>query len=181
MDIQQYTKFLNGNFLGSFSNFSNLNLGPEVLFFILAVIFILLWGLSLGRTRAFVSLLAIYIAYVLETGFPYLSQVNSALNLKYDTAYVKIGLFFAIYILVFAILNSSLVKKRLTIKESSIVIVGLVSLLQLGLLISIISNSLPSLIIKQVPAYLLPFFLGQQALFIWFVLPIVAALFIKRD
>ena len=178
MDIQQYTKFLNGNFL---SSFSNLNLGPEVLFFILGVIFVLLWGLSLGRTRSLVSLLAIYIAYVLETGFPYLTQVDKALNLKYDMAYVKIGLFFAVYILVFAILNGSLVKKRLTMGESSIVIVGLVSLLQLGLLLSIIANNLPELIKKQVPAYLLPFFIGSQALFAWFVLPVVAVLFIKKD
>lgn len=159
----------------------HLSFGPEVLFFVLGLIFVLLWGLSLGRTRALVSLLAIYIAYVLETTFPYLSIINKTLNLKYDISYVKIGLFFAVYIIAFAILNGSLVKKRLTMGDSSIVIVGLVSLLQLGLLVTIISNNLPSLVTEQIPAYILPFFIGPQALFGWFVLPIVAVLIIRKD
>ena len=159
----------------------HISLGPEVLFFILAIIFILLWGLSLGRTRALVSLLAIYIAYVLETTFPYLSYVNDRLNLKYDMSYVKIGLFFAVYIIVFAILNGSLVKKRLTMGETSVLLVGLISILQLGVLVSIIINNLPAPALTKIPLYLAPFFLGQQALFIWFALPIVVILFIKKD
>ena len=97
-------------------------------------------------------------------------------------AYVKIGLFFAIYILVFGILNKSLVKKRMTLAETSVIMVGFVSLLQLCLLISIIVNNIPLSVTKQIPAYLLPFFIGQQALFAWFVLPVaLILLFIKKD
>ena len=159
----------------------SLNLGPEVLFVILGAVFILVWGLGLGRTRALVSLLAIYIAFVLETNFPYFSQFNRALNLKYDMEYVKIGLFFSAYIVTFAILNKSLVKARLTMKETSVIVIGLISLLQLGLLISIILNNLPVSVVAKAPVYLSPIFLGQQALFIWFFVPILYVLFIKRD
>lgn len=158
-----------------------LDFGPEVLFFMLGVIFVLIWGLSLGRTRALVSLLAIYIAYVLETTFPYLNMVYDAFNLKTDENLLKIGLFFAAYIIVFGILNKSLVKVRLSMKETSIATVGLISMLQLGLLISIIANTLPQDLISKIPAYLLPFFVGQQALFAWFLLPVMVILFLKKD
>lgn len=158
-----------------------LDFGPEVLFFLLGVIFVLIWGLSLGRTRALVSLLAIYVAYVLEITFPYLNQVYGAFNLKADENLLKVGLFFAAYIIVFGILNKSLVKVRLSMKETSLATVGLISILQLGLLISIIANTLPQDLISKVPVYLLPFFVGQQALFAWFLLPVIAILFIKKN
>ena len=159
----------------------HISFGPEVLFIILGAIFILLWGLSLGRTRALVSLLSIYIAYVLMISFPYLSYVNRALNLKYDIEYVKVGLFFAVYIVVFGIFNKSLVKVRLSMKETSTVTVGIISLLQLCLLVSIVVNITQSIFLDRIPDYLAPFFLGQQALFTWFVLPILVILFIKKD
>lgn len=180
--VEQYLgNFDLGNLVSLSGRISGVNLGPQVLFFTLGVIFILLWGLSLGRTRALVSLLSIYIAYVLITIFPYLAYVNDALNLNYDISFIRIGLFFAVYIIVFAILNGSVVKARLTMGESSLIIVGLISMLQLGLLISIIINNLSAVILRQAPEYILPFFYGQQVLFIWFLLPMVSLLFIKKD
>src|SRR3989344_8586837 len=158
-----------------------IDFGPGVLFFLLGVIFVLIWGLSLGRTRALVSLLSIYIAFVLKSTFPYFEYVSRSLNLKYDIKFIEIGLFFAAYIVVFAILNKSLVKVRLSIKETSIFIIGLISVLQLGLLISIISNDLPQQFISKIPASTLPFFFGPLALFVWFFIPIIAILFIKKD
>ena len=157
------------------------NFGPGVLFFLLGVVFVLVWGLSLGRTRALVSLLAIYIAYVLEIAFPYLAHVSNIFGLKAGDGLLRIGIFFAAYIVVFAILNSSLVKVRLSMKESSVVIVGLISMLQLGLLISIIFNTLPATMLKQIPPSVMPFFSGNQALFFWFLLPVIALLFIRKD
>src|SRR3989344_3856179 len=142
------------DYVGLESYLSRLSFGPEVLFFLLGVIFFLIWGLSLGRTRALVSLLSIYIAFVLKSTFPYFEYVSRSLNLKYDIKFIEIGLFFAAYIIVFAILNRSLVKVRLSMKETSLLLVGLISVLQLGLLISIIANNLPQDVIDRIPAYL---------------------------
>ncbi len=177
--MDSYTQYFNTDFLAGL--FANWTLGPEILFIILGIVFILIWGLSLGRTRALVSLLAIYIAYVIETLFPYLSYINDGLNLNYDISFIRIGLFFAAYIIVFAILNGSVVKVRLTMGESSLMIVGLISMLQLGLLISIIINNLSAAILRQAPEFILPFFYGQQVLFVWFLIPIASLLFIKKD
>ncbi len=165
----------------SLADMNILNFGPGVLFVALGVIFVLIWGLSLGRTRALVSLLAIYIAFVLESAFPYLDYVSSLLNLKAEEGLLRVGLFFAVYILVFGILNSSLVKVRLSMKETSIFLVGLISMLQLGLLISIIVNILPAGMITKIPGVLLPLFSGAQPLFFWFLLPVIAILFIRKD
>lgn len=177
----EFVKQYLGNFESLGGRISGVDLGPQVLFFTLGVIFILLWGLSLGRTRALVSLLAIYIAYVLETLFPYLSYINDGLNLNYDISFIRIGLFFAIYIIVFAILNGSVVKARLTMGETSLAIVGLISALQLGLLTSIIVNNLSAVILRQAPEFILPFFYGQQALFAWFLAPVISLLFIRKN
>ena len=46
----------------------------QMLFGLLFLIVILLWGFSLGRTRALVSLLSIYIAFVIEEAFPYVGH-----------------------------------------------------------------------------------------------------------
>ena len=55
--------------LATSSNF-NFNFSPSGLFAILVLIFLLLYGLSLGRTRALISLLGIYIAYAIMSVFP---------------------------------------------------------------------------------------------------------------
>ena len=158
-----------------------LSFGPGVLFFMLGVIFVLVWGLSLGRTRALISLLAIYIGYVLETTFPYLEYLNNLFNFKTNRVFLKVGLFFVTYIIVFGILNKSLVKVRLSMKETSVFLVGLISMLQLTLLISIIVNMLPVDMLLKVPAHVMFVFSGNQQLFFWSLLPIIAVLFIKKN
>lgn len=169
---------------GRFINIADmgiLNFGPGILFFFLGVVFVLVWGLSLGRTRSLVSLLAIYIAFVLETTFPYINHVAGVLNIKTESGLIKIGLFFVIYLVVFGVLNKSLVKVRLSMRESSVFLVGLISMLQLGLIISIIANTLPSEMLLNIPAHIDLAFASSQALFIWFLFPMISILFIRKD
>jgi len=157
----------------------NLNFGPSGLFAVLALIFLLLFGLSLGRTRALVSLLGIYIAYAILSVFPYLERLQEFVKISPELYITRVVLFLAIYIAVFVILNRSLVKGRLTLKEASFFSVSVISFLQLGLLVTVISNIIPVSAFKF-SDNLSRYFATNEALFFWFLVPLVVVLFMKR-
>lgn len=162
---------------------ANFNLGPSGLFAILGLIFLLLYGLSLGRTRALVSLLSIYIAYAIMSVFPYLDRWHDLIRVSPELYMTRVGLFLFVYVVVFAVLNGSLVKSRLTIKDASFFSVSTISILQLILLVTIISNIVPVSVLKisgNLP-YLLEYLSTNEALFYCFLIPIIAVSFMKRD
>lgn len=165
---------------------------PNLLFSGLAIVCLLLYGLSLGRTRALVSLLSIYVAFVFEMTFPYFEQLQNIGSAYIDeVAISKALVFLVVYGIVFAIMNRSLMKQRFSLDEASIMSVSVVSLLQLGFLVSILANiaqdSLPARTTEviqsggfiKVPETVAPYFSSSEALFYWSVLPIVVLLFIK--
>lgn len=160
----------------------NFNFGPSGLFAILGLIFLLLYGLSLGRTRALLSLLGIYIAYAIMSVFPYLDLLHDAIRISPELYITRAGLFLCVYIIIFGILNRSLVKGRLTLKDASFVSVSVISILQLGLLITIITNIVPVSALKTSGnlAYLFEYFSTNEALFYWFLVPILVISFMKR-
>lgn len=168
--------------LAAISKF-NFNFGPSGLFAILGLIFLLLYGLSLGRTRALISLLAIYIAYAILSVFPYLDRLNDLLMVSSELYITRVGLFLFIYVVAFAVLNGSLVKSRLTLKDASFFSVSVISFLQLGLLITIITNIVPVSVLKisgGISSFT-EYFSTNEALFYWFLAPIVVVSFMKRD
>lgn len=160
---------------------SNFNFGPSGLFAILGLIFLLLYGLSLGRTRALISLLGIYMAYAIMSVFPYLDRLHDLIRVSPELYMTRVGLFLAFYVIVFAVLNGSLVKSRLTIKDASFFSVSVISFLQLGLLITIITNIVPvsALKISGELAYLSEYLSTNEALFYWFLMPIVIVSFMR--
>jgi len=155
---------------------------PSFLFIALILVCLLLYGLSLGRTRALVSLLAIYIAFVFELTFPYFNLLeNLSSPLTDDPALPRAIVFFIVYGLVFMILNRSLIKQRLSLDEASIVSVVAISLLQLGFLASILSTIAKESFIIQIPFSIEPYISSPQALFYWSIIPIFLLLFMKRS
>lgn len=174
-----------GGIIDYLKNFSliplrHFNFGPEGLFISLFLIFFLLWGLSLGRTRALISLLGIYVAYMIEMTFPFWDQLQSFIKFPQDNYLIKAGFFIVVYAIVFIILNNSVLKRRLSAKDSSFLAVAIISVLQLGLLISIILNNIPISKIPKLPDYFYRYFSTSEALFYWAVLPVVAILFLRR-
>ena len=156
-----------------------LNFEPATLFVGLALVFMIMYGLSLGRTKALISLLGIYVALAFDAAFPYLEQAHSILAFKTDIYTTRLALFLAVYLVVFAILNNSFAKGRLTLKESSIISVAVISLAQIGLLVAVITNIIPKEIMEKMPEYLSSYFSTKQALFYWIVVPIIVLIFIR--
>lgn len=173
-------KYISNFDLAVISKF-NFNFGPSGLFIILGLIFLLLYGLSLGRTRALISLLGVYIAYAIMSVFPYLDRLHDLIKISPELYITRVGLFLFVYVIVFAVLNGSLIKGRLTIKDASFLSVSIISFLQLGLLTTIITNTVPisALKVSGNLSGLAEYFSTNETLFYWFLAPIVIVSFMK--
>lgn len=175
--MDKILSFFNFNFLSKL----HLNFGPGILFAGLILVALLLYGLSLGRTKAVVSFLGVYIAYAVYSVFPFWEWLHKAIKFSPKLYLTQIGFFLVVYLIVFLILNKSLVKSRMTIGEASFFAVSIISVLQLGLLMTIILNILSvEVVAKIVPAYLARFFITSSAMFYWFIAPIPALLLVRR-
>jgi len=159
----------------------NLNFGPTTLFVGLALVFMILYGLNLGKTKALISLLGIYVALAFDAAFPYLEQLHDALPIEVEIYATRLAVFMLMYLITFAILNKSFASKRLTLKDSSIISVFVISLTQIGLLIAVITNIIPDEIIEKMPEYLSAYFATKEALFFWIVIPILLLIFMRKS
>lgn len=157
----------------------NSNLEPATLFVGLVLVFLILYGLSLGRTKALISLLGVYVALAFDATFPYLEQLYNLFPITVDIYATRLILFLLVYLIVFFILNNSFAKGRLTLKESSIISVAVISLAQIGLLIAVITSMIPDEIVDKLPKYLSAYFSTKEALFYWIVVPIIILVFIR--
>lgn len=154
--------------------------GPGWLFGILGTVSVSILGLSMGRTRAVMSLLSIYSAFALQFIFPYKELLNNVAGESLSDYWISIGIFVAMYVLTFTIFNFSLIKKRLSSTEFSLFGILIVCLFQIGFLISIILSFLPDDVARNLNSGLYQIFGRPEALFIWAVIPLTVLPFIKR-
>ena len=178
--VLEYFSLLMGN-IGGFSSLSGVSgMGFTWLFGALGAISLSLYGLSLGRTRAVMSLLAIYVAFTLDRLFPYLSEIQKIVSIDIADYWIRVGFFLAAYILVFIIFNLSFLRKRFSSLEFSLFGILLISLLQLGFIISIIFSYLPNELTLKWSFGIYNYLATQQALFFWAIAPLPALLFIRN-
>ena len=165
----------------SLSSINTSPISPGVLFGILVVVGVLLLALTLGRTRTLISTLSIYVAFTLQTIFPFFGWLLKHISFTNDLPTLRILVFFVLYSVVFGLLNRSVLKTRFHLGESSFFSVVLMGITQLGFIISIILNLAPRFyeISKKIPADFLPYFGNQSALFYWSLVPIIILLFQK--
>lgn len=169
--------------MGSFANFSTFSGGTGTgfswLFGALGAVSLSLYGLSLGRTRAVMSLLAVYVAFAFVSLFPYFYEIQKIVSGKIAEHWVRIGLFLVVYILVFIMFNFSLLRKRFSSSEFSLFGILLISLLQLGFVASFIFSSLPPELALKWSFRFYDYLATQQALFFWAIAPLPALLFLR--
>lgn len=148
---------------------------------VLFVVFaILLIGFSLGRSRMLMVLLSVYAAFFIENRFIYFGQVRNYFDSRPDFI-IHIGLFAFLFLLIFYILDHSVLKHRLTMGESSLFSVFLLSLATVGFLASIVLSYLPPEQRTFLPPQLAGYFTTKTAQFFWAIVPIAAAVFLKSN
>ena len=142
-----------------------------LLFFIVGA---LLYGLSLGRDRVIVILVAIYMALAVVTNAPALTALNVSLRLN-ENFVLKVSLFLGIFVIVFFLLSRSALLK--TIGRSgapgSWWQTIIFSMLQVGLLISVTLNFLPAQVTQGLTFVTKAIFMSDQGRSAWLILPIL--------
>lgn len=158
-----------------------------IIFFFIFVILIV--ALSLGKSRMLLALLSLYAASFLETNFLYFDKLRGLFSAIGGSAsgrknlpdyWLHIGLFLLIYVVVFAIMNRSFLKHRLTLAETSIFAVVLVAIVEMGFLATILISYFPNELLQKIPPKLLTYFATKNAHFWWAVVPVLALLFSKK-
>ncbi len=151
------------------------------LFGLLVIVGFLVLALTLGRTRTLVSVLSLYVAFALQTIFPFFGWLMKQQSFATDLPTLRVFVFLILYAISFGLLNRSLLKSRFNLSEASFFSVVLMGLVQLGFIVSIILNLAPSFynIADRIPYGLDTFLSGQRALFGWAVVPILLLVFQK--
>lgn len=148
-----------------------------ILFFIIAGF---LYGLSLGRDRIIVILVAIYMALAVVNTAPYLANVTTEVGISSLFAF-KISAFVASFIALFFLLSRSALLSTIASSDSR----GpwwqvlLFSFLHVGLLTAITLSFLPPTALDKLAPLTRALFASQSAEFLWVLAPIVAMVVIK--
>lgn len=164
--MDRLTNLLDVSRLSSFSMGADVLKEPRSLFILLGLVVLVLYGVSVGRTKALVSLLSIYVAYVLTVLFPFLDQAMGVVPEQ-----VRVGgmavLFLALYVVTFLLLSHAMARGRMTLGEISVIKVVIISVVQLGLLSSMTFSLLPKELAMRGFGALMPLVSGEYALWGW--------------
>lgn len=175
------------NLLGRFTgaaagvDMSGILQNPNGLFAMLAFVVLVLYGLSAGKTKALVSLLSVYAAYVLTVLFPFMDRVSGLVILPENAPIQELLVFFVFYLATFLLLSHSMLRHRLTLGEISIVKVVLISIVQLGLLSSIAISLLPDDFAVRSFGFTYPYLAGKLALWLWALASLVMLPFMRAS
>lgn len=150
-----------------------------VLFFIVAVF---LYGLSLGRDRVIVILVAIYMALAVITNAPFLGSLRVSNAASGQLFAFKVAAFIGIFIVLFFLLSRSAMLKNLGgLASGTWWQVLMFSIFHVGLLVSILLSLLPLDAINHLAPLTRTVFASDGGRFIWIVSPIVGMALMKGE
>ena len=147
-----------------------------VLFFIVAS---LIYGISLGRDRIIVILVAIYMSLAIVNYIPFLSTFNANISVN-DAFALRVSVFLGIFIILFFFLAHSALIRTLGhgATQGKLWQVMIFSFLHVGLLISVTLSFFPTELADVLSPLTQMFFVSDIARAVWVLLPVmVMALF----
>lgn len=146
-----------------------------LLFFIISVA---IYSFTLGRDRIVAILISTYLALAVTTNLPFMDKLTEIINQKITLTF-QISSFLIVFVLLFFLLSKgSLIQGVANISGSWWQVI-LFSLLQVGLLTSIILSFLPPVALSQLSDFTNLVFISDLGRFCWISLPILALVFIK--
>lgn len=163
----------------SFSGLTSISYGPGWLLSAFGAVALSVFGISMGRTKAVISLFSLYVAFAINWLFPYFEELESVLKLSLGNYWMRMALFVFTYIVTFIIFNLSFVRRRLSSAEFSLISVMILSFLQLGLMLSILLSFIPKDIAQGWFFGIYPYFGSSQALFLWAIAPLPVLPFLR--
>jgi len=143
-----------------------------IVFFLMAAF---VYGLTLGRERIIVILVAIYMALAIINAAPFLDSLTPSDSGPNNIFAFKISVFLGIFVILFFLLSRNTLLRALTKSEApgnwwQVIIFSMV---HVGLLISITLSFIPSEFYDQLSPITRSWFVGVEARFFWIIAPIV--------
>lgn len=148
-----------------------------ILFFILSA---LIYGMSLGRQRIIVILIAIYMSLAVVDYAPIVENFLKDRGMG-DFFLFKVTTFLGAFLILFFLLSRSALLKVFGggNHQGSWWQVMLFSILQIGLLISVTLSFLPTTITDHLSPFTHEIFINDTAKFLWIIAPILAMIIIR--
>ncbi len=139
----------------------------------------IVYGLTIGRDRSIIPLLALYIAYVLTLHLPLVGRLNHWLTLPPSPTLS------ALWFMVFFLLGVFLFKRAPHItspgrEPGTWWEAILLAMLQIGLAICFIGHLVPATLVDQWPERLQSVFVGEWGKTFWMTAPLLFLLFVRR-
>jgi len=144
-----------------------------LLFFVISV---LIYSFTLGRDRIVAILISTYLALAVTTNLPFMVELTELIN-RGGTFTFKISSFLIVFILLFFLLSRGSLIRGLSNFSGHWWQTILFSLLQVGLLTTIILSFLPDSTLVYFSDFTRIIFLSDLGRFCWIVLPILALAF----
>ncbi|TAK03790.1 hypothetical protein EPO34_01340 [Patescibacteria group bacterium] len=143
-----------------------------ILFFLVSS---LLYGISLGRDRILVMMVAIYMALAVVKYVPFISEFQASISVN-DTFALKVSVFLGAFILLFFLLSQSALLKAFgaSAEQGSFMQVAAFSVLHAGLLISVTLSFFPADTSPWLSPLTRTVFTSDGGKSVWALLPIVA-------
>lgn len=164
--------------MSSLIKYLGLLTGTYQLFGLLVVLFVFLYGISVGKTRAIISLLGIFAGYTITSFFPFWDRLV-ALTGDNMAPFARAGVFLVCYVAAVIVLNLSSLSHRLSAGEISFPKVALISIAQAGLLGGILMSFVPPDQLPSSLSILRPFLSSPLALFLWSIAALIILPFVR--
>lgn len=147
-----------------------------VLFFVVTVF---LYGISLGRDRIIVILIAIYMSIAVVANAPFLGNMHADINIGQDYAF-RIASFLGLFLLLFFLLSrSALTAIFANLAAGKWWQVLVFSAFHVGLLVSVTLSYLPKEAIASLAPLTQTLFATSSGRFFWVIAPIVGMVLLK--
>lgn len=142
------------------------------IFFVVAV---LLYGLSMGKERIILNMVAIYVAIAVAGNLPLVRLWRAEITINQHVA-VRVTLFLGLFVLLFFLLSHTALSRTLGRgrEHSALLHVLIFSMLHVGLLLSTVLSFLPKEALRVFSAFTHVIFMSDAGRAFWLLAPLVA-------
>jgi hypothetical protein len=149
----------------------------DIVILLFVVISVLIYSFTLGRDRIVALLISTYLSLAVATNLPYMDKITEIIN-RFGFLTFQVSAFIIVFGVLFIFLSRSSLLQGLSSLTGGWWQIILFSLLQVGLLVSIILSFLPQTAVANLSDFTRIIFISDLGRFCWIVLPIVALVFI---
>lgn len=157
----------------------SLAIPSDVLFLVVAAILGFGYGIAIGRDRAVLVLLSMYVAFCVVTNAPVISTISQGLGFG-RIPVLRVGWFLGLFLIFFLILWRSATLRNLARERGSFVHAGIFGVLEVGFLSSAVLFLLPAEAINGMPNLFKIVFLQDIGRSIWFIAPMIGVALLGR-